>query len=238
MANRQMVMPGIGTVVLAKRRGARNIRISLSQSGQVRVAMPHWVPYAAGLHFLKKHETWIKEQQEKHSLQPLQEGHRVGRQHLIKFKTPASGSAKTTVKVSSTAITVTTPLEPSHPELQRKLVNAAERALKQEAIELLPPRLARISQAQNLPYRGLRIRKLTSRWGSCSSKRDIALSYYLVQLPDDLVDYVLLHELAHTVHHNHSREFWSFVESRTSNLRELRRRIKQFRPRVEPLQET
>jgi predicted metal-dependent hydrolase len=235
MANRQMVVPSIGAVIMAKRRGARNIRISITPAGQVRVAMPHWTPYAAGLHFLKKHEAWIKEQLKTYGQPALGDGTQIGRYHVIKFKPPTSGEGHTGIRVYRREIIVTTALAQTDPKLQLKLVSAAERALKQEAEEMLPKRLESISQANGLPYSGLKIRKLTSRWGSCSSKRAITLSYFLVQLPEELIDYVLLHELAHTVHHNHGKEFWIFMKNRSPNLRELRQQIKQHRPRVEPL---
>jgi predicted metal-dependent hydrolase len=237
MANRQMLVPGIGEVTLAKRRGARNIRISITPAGRVRVALPHWTPYAAGLQFLKKHDAWVKEQLRKNDRSALADGTRIGRHHTVRFEAPNDSNSRVRIRVSRRAITVTTARNFEDPGLQQKLISAAERALRHEAEELLPARLERISREQKLPYGGLKIRKLTSRWGSCSSKRDITLSYFLVQLPDELVDYVLLHELAHTTHHNHSPEFWGFMEARVPNLRELRRQIKQHRPRVEPVEE-
>ena len=234
MANRLMVVPSVGEVVMSKRRGARNIRITITAAGQVRVALPHWTPYAAGVHFVKKHEAWIRDQLRVHAPNPLTDGVRIGRSHRIRIEPSGNNSAKQSVRVSRSAIVAKVPEGIDESMLQKKLLAAAERALKQEADELLSGRLVAISRRYGLPYSGLKIRKLTSRWGSCSSKKQISLSYFLVQLPNELIDYVILHELAHTIHHNHSSQFWGYMDERLADLDQLRREIKLYRPRVEP----
>ena len=70
------------------------------------------------------------------------------------------------------------------------------------------------------------------RWGSCSSDQMITLSYFLMQLPWDLIDYVILHELAHTKHLNHGPGFWSELEALCPDARARRKSIKEFRPAI------
>ena len=53
---------------------------------------------------------------------------------------------------------------------------------------------------------------MKSRWGSCTSENSINLNSWLVLLPDHLIDYVILHELVHTIHKNHSPEFWNYLD--------------------------
>ena len=55
-----------------------------------------------------------------------------------------------------------------------------------------------------------------------------------MQLPWEFIDYVILHELAHTVIPNHSRKFWDFMDQEQPNLKEIRIQIKNYKPRVEP----
>jgi len=77
----------------------------------------------------------------------------------------------------------------------------------------LEPWLDRLSEATGLKYNRLTIRGQKSRWGSCSSEGNISLNFKLLFLPPDKVSYILLHELCHLRHMNHSPRFWTFMES-------------------------
>ena len=74
----------------------------------------------------------------------------------------------------------------------------------------------------------IRISKAKRRWGSCSSRGSINLSYRLAQLPHDLIDYVIVHELCHLRHMDHSKAFWDLVESRFAHYRRDRERLRMF----------
>jgi predicted metal-dependent hydrolase len=234
VTRRLLVVPQIGEVTLTKRRNSRTIRLSINAAGQVRVGMPYWTPYEAGVLFVRWHKKWIQEQLLIHAPKQLSKGSRIGKTHRLSFVKRESKDGLVQIRVSSSTITVITDLNPAMPAIQKKLFQACERALKQQAESLLPQRVEFISRQYKLPYKSIKIRKLTSRWGSCSNKKDINLSYFLIQLPWELIDYVILHELVHTVYHNHSRDFWDFMEKRLPNLGELKKQIKVYKPRTEP----
>lgn len=82
---------------------------------------------------------------------------------------------------------------------------------KTHAKRLLPARVRELSAHYNLPIKKVIIRDTRTKWGSCSSLGNIGLNYRLVLLPKWVVDYVILHELAHTVEMNHSAAFWRVV---------------------------
>ncbi|KPQ33912.1 MAG: putative metal-dependent hydrolase [Phormidesmis priestleyi Ana] len=75
----------------------------------------------------------------------------------------------------------------------------------------LTPWLRQLGFELDLPCRRISIRGQKTRWASCSSQKDISLNYKLLFLPRPLVHYVLVHELCHTVHMNHSHQFWALV---------------------------
>ena len=100
-------------------------------------------------------------------------------------------------------------LPPQLPSAARKpRVDALRRAAKAD----LPGRIARLSEATGLKYEKLSIRASRTKWGSCSGRNHISLSLFLMTLPEHLRDYVIIHELCHTVHHNHSPRFHALVD--------------------------
>ncbi|MEO1592637.1 MAG: SprT family zinc-dependent metalloprotease [Cyanobacteria bacterium J06632_22] len=78
----------------------------------------------------------------------------------------------------------------------------------------LVPWLRQLSFEIDLPFKQASVRGQKTRWASCSSRKDISLNYKLLFLPPDLVEYVLVHELCHTIHMNHSKRFWALVEEK------------------------
>ena len=80
--------------------------------------------------------------------------------------------------------------------------------LRYQAGKDLPARLAKWALKYDFKYHRLSIRNQRTRWGSCSSQKNISLNWRLIQLPDRHADYVMLHELNHLRHMNHSKRFW------------------------------
>jgi predicted metal-dependent hydrolase len=91
---------------------------------------------------------------------------------------------------------------------------ALQKWLAHKASQHLAPWLKKISQAENLPFKRAIVRGQKSRWGSCSSTGTISLNYKLLFLPPALVRYILVHELCHTKHMNHSKKFWVLVNKK------------------------
>lgn len=115
--------------------------------------------------------------------------------------------------------------------VQTLVKNAVMRAMRKKAEEYLPPLVQYWSSLFDLPYNKVTISKARSRWGSCSSKRDISLSFYLMLLPAHLMDYVILHELAHTSEMNHGPKFWELLNQLTDGKAlALRKELRMHRP--------
>lgn len=115
--------------------------------------------------------------------------------------------------------------------VQTLVKNAVMRAMRKKAEEYLPPLVQYWSSLFDLPYNKVTISKARSRWGSCSSKRDISLSFYLMLLPAHLMDYVILHELAHTREMNHGPKFWELLNQLTDGKAlALRKELRMHRP--------
>lgn len=83
--------------------------------------------------------------------------------------------------------------------------------LKQRAKEILPKKVEEFSRLTGLKCTGVKITSAKTRFGSCSGKNSICFSYHLMRYPEEAIDYVVLHELAHTKYHDHSWRFWMLV---------------------------
>ena len=102
-------------------------------------------------------------------------------------------------------------------------------AMRSEAKRILPPRLAELAERYSFKYNQVRIKHNVSNWGSCSRKGNINLNLNLVRLPEELRDYVLLHELCHLRHPDHGPDFHFLLESVCPDHRKKEKELRKFR---------
>ena len=101
--------------------------------------------------------------------------------------------------------------------------------LKKEAKRILPVRTQILADEFGFSYTDVKIQSSRTRWGSCNNKKNINLSFFLMLLPQHLVDYVILHELCHTKEMNHSPKFWAWMEKVTDGKAKiLRNELKKY----------
>lgn len=230
MATKTVTVSDLGPVQLHKRKGIRALRLSIGHDGAVRVSMPYWLPYAAGEEFAKSRRDWIKSRQV--VAKPMQHGCRIGKTHRMVFIPEAGRTTFATRITSSGEVRVFHPahLASHEPAVQKAAKRASIRALKQQSEKLLPQRLRVLAERHGFEYRKVSVKQLKSRWGSCSSEKDIALNCFLMQLPWHLIDYVLLHELMHTRIMAHGSVFWNELEQYIPDLKTIRKEMKTYRP--------
>lgn len=85
------------------------------------------------------------------------------------------------------------------------------------------------SFSKKIPYPDLKIRKMTTRWGVCNTKtKTITLNLELMKREEKYLDYVIIHELSHLIHANHSPKFWNLVEENYPNYKEIKKQMKDF----------
>lgn len=231
MATKQITLDEIGNVTLYKRRGNRSLRLSVTPQGEIRVSMPNWLPYKAGEQFALSKAAWILAHQPSIGQVGLQHGQRIGKAHRLYFSSDYS-AAKVSTRLRQGEIYVTHPahITTDHESVQQSARRASIRALRKEAEQLLPQRLQTLSEKTGLTYRNIGVKPLKTRWGSCSSAKDITLNIFLMQLPWHLIDYVLVHELTHTKVMRHGPPFWEELEKHVPLARRLRKEINQHQP--------
>lgn len=211
-------------VILARRKGTRSVKLSISSDGRVRLSVPYGIPELAAKKFAASKVDWINAHIKTRTV--LTDGMRIGKSHTL-FVEQADISRPSS-KITPIAIRVRLPsgTDAFSSEAQDTIRKACEKAILQAAAHLLPQRVKDLSFKHNIPYKSLVVKKLKSRWGACDTHNNLSFNCYLIQLDWSLIDYVICHELAHTIEHNHSDHFWELVEKMQPNHKMLRKELK------------
>jgi predicted metal-dependent hydrolase len=232
MAVKYLDLPGVGRVGLYKRRGVSSIKLSVTSTGDIRVSMPQWMPYKAAIAFASSQHQWILDHQK--PIKVIKTGTRLGKSYYFRV-VRSDEYPELEVKIVGGEIRIycSNYLEDIELTLKNpKIQKIANKALKREADNILPDRLESLASLHDYSYNDLKIRHLKSRWGSCDQHKNITLNYFLVQLPWELIDYVLIHELSHTKVLSHGPNFWEEVVKSMPDWKQRRRELKKYEPSV------
>lgn len=99
---------------------------------------------------------------------------------------------------------------------------------KIKALELAKKKVSEFNGIYGFEYNRISIRNSRSRWGSCSEKKNLNFNYKIIFLPEDLLNYIVVHELCHIGEMNHSKRFWNLVEKVVPDYREMRKRMRKI----------
>ncbi|MGV9001845.1 MAG: M48 family metallopeptidase [Candidatus Saccharimonadaceae bacterium] len=219
--------------VITVRRSARatQVRLRVAPDGKLRASMPVYAPLFLLKRLVKASRPQLRKMLEQS--QPSEQyidGQQVGKSHTLIVR----DGARVSVTRSKQHIVVSLPANKTlaDPEVIRKIRDVSIAALRLEAKSYLPKRLQYLADQYGFRYEKVRFSHASSRWGSCSTTGTISLNIALMKLPFELIDYVLIHELAHTVQMNHSQDFWRLVEKGDFNYRQHRRTLKGEAPSI------
>lgn len=195
---------------------ARYLRVLITPQEGIVVVLPKGMAEQRIEPFLHEHRPWLWLQlhradttpagQERGQLPDAIQLAATGRKYKIHYQYDAE-SKNVSVISRRTGLWISGELSDT-----ALICDKLRRWLRREARRYLPLRLAELAQQQGFIYSGCSIRLQKSRWGSCSGRGRINLNAKLMFLEPHMVDYVLLHELAHTRHRNHAAEFWSLLD--------------------------
>ena len=227
MSNKVVQFNRIGTVTFSRNKRSKNIKISVKPDKTVLVSFPIYVSAKEVASFVAKNEEWIVKQQNKF-------GSKTRKFHdgfIIKtrfYKVILQQDIKNRRKINGQEIFIF--VEDFENENSQKYIeNTLVEVYRFEAKRILPQRLAELAQKYGFVFNKVTIRNNKRNWGSCSSKNNISLNLHLMKLPDNLIEYVLLHELVHTKIKNHGPGFWKQLNRLTnSQARELAKEVKKY----------
>ena len=235
MDSKFVLIPEIGEVTITKRRQCKRLCISVNRRKEVKVSIPLRVSFNDGERFLFERIEWIKKSLTKiesqvQTKQIINENSEFSTR-LRKLRIFASQESKFRLVLSQNEILL------SYPEgtlidsnsVQETFKKLIIEGMRSEAKEYLPARVAYLAALHGFNFKHVRIKNATTRWGSCSFKNTINLNLNLVRLPDELSDYIILHELSHTVQKNHGPKFWELLERVSGNAKGKAQQLKQFK---------
>lgn len=216
------------TVIRARR---RTMAVYIRPDGRVEVRAPRWVSAGRIREFVASKDAWIARKREEvlervreREVFRLEEGTPVsilGREYRVSLAAPGERPGLSGERLVLQG------------EDQEELRSCLEWVLRRLARGYLPGRVEELSQRWGFSPSGVSVTGARTRWGSCSGKNRLNFSFRLCYAAPEAVDYVILHELAHTREHNHSSRFWALVEERMPRYREEERSLKEVQRQLD-----
>lgn len=220
-----------GTISLRRSSRASQIRIKVAPDGRLVVSLPLYAPVFLVKRLISSSRSQLRTMLDSgQQVEQYEDGMHIGKSHTLVVRRATGGTIVS--KRHGQQIVLTLPEDKSinDPDCVRVIRDAVRDALRIEAKSYLPKRLAFLAEKHDFSYQRVRFSHASGRWGSCSTSGTISLNIALMKLPFELIDYVLIHELCHTLEMNHSDEFWRLVESCYPEYKQHRKELKKQTP--------
>ena len=227
---------GLGTITFIKRRNNRRINIKIEPHSNIKVSLPQHIPYHRAKKFVLENKLLIQNKMESiNGRLTLFESTSNFKTmwHVLRIKPDDCTSPS--FSVDNHFITVNYPHNHSvlQPEIQKTVRDAIEKTLRIEAKIYLPRRLNEFALKYKFNYNKVFLKNLKTLWGSCSYQNNINLNIHLMRLPKHLIDYIILHELTHTVVKNHSASFHNLLNSTLDgNIEDIKHELHKYSPQI------
>ncbi len=220
-----------GTITIRKSARATQVKLRVAPDGTLKASMPVYAPVFLLKRLVKSSRVELRKMVEQaRPVTSYHHGQQIGKSHTLIVR------AAPHLSVVRNKQQITVNLPESKKLSDTDVLNAIREvtivALRVEAKSYLPKRLAYLANQLGFSYERVRFSHASSRWGSCSSTGTISLNIALMKLPFELIDYVIVHELAHTHEMNHSERFWHLVSKGDPLYKQHRKMLKNEAPSV------
>lgn len=228
----------IGQVEFVISQKSKRLKISIIPGKPVKVTMPKSFKINEAEKFLFEKQDWIVKTKSKVLLKTPKETIFTEETvfntkfHSLKIESSEYLKDKVSINISKTQIKVFYPknYNVETENVQSAVKQAITETLKIEAKNYLPQRLDELAKQFNFKYAKISSRVAQTRWGSCSGINNISLNSFLMMLPDRLIDYVILHELCHTIEKNHGPRFWKLLKTVAPDSDKLKQELGKYSP--------
>ncbi|MBN2742962.1 hypothetical protein LX69_00747 [Breznakibacter xylanolyticus] len=212
---------GVGPVMLVCSQRASRLSIRVKPFKGIEVVFPFGTSPRQLSAFIENHRQWMldaiqKVKQHEHKQTIFDESTVFKtRFFALKIEPDVRHNVQLTFKNGLLHVRYPSHMSVATSSIQEVIRGGIEQALRYEAKSFLPKRTFELAQQHGFAFNTITVKNLKSRWGSCSGKKNINLNLHLMRLPDHLIDYVLLHELCHTVEMNHGPRFKALLDKVT-----------------------
>lgn len=218
--HKTITVPEVGEVLITKKTNASRLKLRIHPAKGVLVTIPYRVSFSEGELFVIKNIEWLKKKL--HALAQRKEEQAIFAPgcefitrslHLVFVPKDIAGIR---ARLEDNKIVIyydSETVDFKEEQVQNFISGFVLKCLKREAEKYLIARVRILSEKTGLKFKSIKVGTAGTRLGSCSSRNDIILSARLMLLSDQLIDYVILHELSHIVHKNHSERFHGLLNS-------------------------
>ena len=189
---------------MQKYTSARNIKLKIDKNGSIKVSLPKYVPYLTARKFIYKNTLWIEKKLDFLKFQKNKYYYLGNNIDLIKKEYLNNKNLKYIFKNNRLIVLINRVNSFSNDELFFDW-------LKIQAESYIPKRVNILAKKHNFQFHKLQLKNLSTRWGSCSSKKILSFNVKLMYFNYKVIDYVIIHELCHLKEMNHSEKFWKLV---------------------------
>lgn len=230
-------IPGVGEVKVRRSANIKFLSVRIAPGRGVWVNVPYGVSGRQAEKFILEKKDWILQNlcKVKTYEQDTGVGLKIGAEiptklHILKIG--ETDQKKPGYKIEGKLISLLIPRGTDYKKVDGIVKKFLLEIYKMECRRILPEKVRHYAEKFGFSYGKLTFRDNISNWGSCSHDDNISLNIKLMKLPDEVIDYVILHELCHTVEKNHSADFWSLVKKVCPDFALRRRQLRTYNTRL------
>jgi predicted metal-dependent hydrolase len=208
----------------------KTLALTIGKTGTVIIKAPLGLKTETIYNFIEQKQRWINEklharlliEEKYHSVMDYTHALYLGNMF------PVILNLTKVTQIKDNALSVCVKIAKDDKDLNAKVIAGIKRWLRSRAKEYIEGRLIYIAAHTGLKYKSYKLVNTRGRWGACKSNGELNFNWRLIMMPPLIIDYLIVHELSHLKHMNHSKQFWQLVESIIPDFAELRKTLKEL----------
>lgn len=234
MSEKIIYVDQIGNVLFRKNKRSKNVSIAIRPMKGVIVNLPCFLSYRVALSIVEKKRTWILSHLP--TIEKIEQKATIFNENTL-FSTKyrrllidKHSKEKILTKITPDSILIKYPenINVQSIAVQKIIRDTVVKTLRLEAKEYLTRRTIQLAEKHQFKFKNIFIKNNKTLWGSCSGQNNINLNLHLMRLPDHLIDYVIIHELCHTIEKNHGTRFWKLMDTILGDSKKISKELKSY----------